>query len=147
MGGFNADKFRNATYHHRTAIVDVPELVDYFDPGEKPELTVRGLTGEELATAREAMQLNAAVGQLAAGGGMSEQVKNAFMVLTGATGDRVPNEYALRIAMVRIGTGLEQDVVVRLGQNHCIAFGVIAQKIDQLTGMGRITEGELNASG
>lgn len=152
MIGFNSEKFNATQFHARTRVVDVPELAEYFADGAPPVFTVRGLTGSELASARDAVRLNmAASDAVSASSGADDKVKwalNFLMTLTGGSESlNVTSEYALRLSMVSLGASLDQATVVRIGRNFPIVFGALAHAIDDLTGMGAATEGELNASG
>ena len=47
------EKFRRAKLERPTAVVELPELADFFADGEKPVFLVRGLTSNENWLARE----------------------------------------------------------------------------------------------
>lgn len=147
MMKFDQDKFRNRRYVDRRVVVKVPALIDFFPDGEPAEMMVRGLTGEELANAIQEMKQNRAASKVICDLDATETFKEALRTVVKGTGGTVTDSYALGLAMVRIGTGLDHDVVVRIGMNFPVVLEELRGQIDILTGMGRATEGESNASG
>ena len=53
--GFDSKKFIKTKFTPRIEEIDVPDLKDFFPAGEKPVWKVRGLTGQELGRANEAL--------------------------------------------------------------------------------------------
>lgn len=135
---FDAKKFASARFTDRTASVPVPDLASWFADDEPAEITVRGLTGEEIAQVREAVETAAAIAAVngSAGPAAKAAVETIMKLVTGSD-KRTPGEYARNLALVRIGAGLDQSVVVRLATNFPVVFSTLAEKIIELTGLGR----------
>lgn len=72
---FNVSGFVQAPWQHRTQEVPVPELKDWFDPGDPLVFVVRGLTANEIARANSASQAHrreAALAEALTSGSKSE---------------------------------------------------------------------------
>jgi len=138
---FDEGKFLAARYEDRFFDVPVPDLPgDYFGEGEEKIIRVRGLTGEEIALVRQAAEVNAGIEQAVSQGG-SPEANQLMLKLVEAilgTDHKVPDAYAVQLAMVRIGAGVSQQATVRLGRDHPIEFGMLFKKINELTGLGRL---------
>jgi hypothetical protein len=147
----NIDKFKQANFERRTALVPVPGLSAFFDNGETPELTVQGLTGHEVAKARERVKQNSAINELVEKI-VSEKASSKIRGLQQALGlsDDVPDDLVYRIAVCEFGVAsvkLEQEDCVKLADICPEDFYLITSKILTLTGLGQVHPGESNASG
>mgnify|MGYP000113613666 FL=1 len=136
---FDLDAFEQADLRARTARVPVPALAQWFGEGEAAEFVVRGVTGAELAAAREAKERNRNVASLAAalasgGAAQAEALKSALGV-----GDEVPDDLAYRLALVVSGCvapALTQPQAVRLAQHFPVEFFAASNRILELSGEG-----------
>jgi hypothetical protein len=147
---FNASRFAATKLVPRTAKVAVPGLLDFFDPEDAQEWTVRGVTGQELGQAKAATaarkDLAALVDKLLGGqpGERAEAVRSLF-----GLNEEVPPDIALRIHLLRIGSVdpvVDEDLAVKLCTCFPIEFSLITQKILELTGAG-YEPGKAGASG
>ena len=147
----NLEKFKAATFERRTATVPVPALSSFFDEGKKPELTVQGLTGQEVAKARQRVKQNTALGELIEKV-ISEKASTKIKGLQQALGlsDDVPDDLVYRIAVAEFGISsvkFEQEDCVKLADACPETFYLVTSKILSLTGLGQVHQGESNASG
>ena len=147
----NLEKFRQSKFERRTATVSVPGLSAFFDDGQKAELTVQGLTGQEIAKARERVNQNKAINELV-DKLISEKASERVAAIQQALGlsDDVPNDLVYRIAVCEFGVAsvkLEQEDCVKLVATCPETFYQLTSKILSLTGMGQAPLGESNASG
>lgn len=142
---FNINKFETTTFDDRVAVVPVPELKDFFDEKDKPEWTVRGLTGPELAVVNEAVSannnmegiVNAIASQL-----KSDKVSASKEIL-GLVGDSVPNDLVRRFSMLVQGSvepKCPQSVAVKIGEAFPTILFKLTNKIIELTGEGKLGE-------
>lgn len=147
--GFDIKKFQKAEFAHREEKVNMDALKDFFD--DKPEFTVRGLTGEEMARVNEAQSkqknLSAIVDALAANAD-TEKIKG-LREAVGLTDDDVPGDLARRIEMLRLGCVDpeldERDAVKVFKVAPVDAYGA-TNTILQLSGQG-MRPGESKSSG
>ena len=147
----NLEKFRQAQFERRTATVPVPALSSIFDDGQKPELTVQGLTGFEIAKANDRVRQNAAINEIA------EKVvsKKLSTVAHGIAqalgiGDDVPEKHVFHIAVFEFGVvsdEFKQEDVVKFADVYPVEFSLCVSKVMELTGLGQVHQGESNASG
>ena len=141
--GFDSNKFMKQKFEHRTEIVDVPALAEWFD-GEKHGFLVRNLTGAEMANAQEAVAKNKNIAAIAeALIGSSKPDKVAALKEFVGTGDSVPNELAKRIEMMVSGAvepEVDMPMAIKLAENFPVEFMTITNKITMLTGMGASME-------
>ena len=146
------EKFRATSYERRTKRVPVPALSYLFPEGAAAELVVQSLSGPEVFKAEERKDVNANVGELVQklldqkGG---ERVSAALEAL-GISGDEVPARLVKAIAFVEFGVQsvqLTQADAVRLAEYHIDTFLALFKAIDNLTALGYVSAGELNASG
>lgn len=148
--GFDADKFLNAKMQPRTADVPVPGLASWFGEGEKPVWKVRGITGQELGQARQAVTSRkdlAAIIDKLIGGSSAEKAAATKNVL--GMDEAVPEQTALRIHLIRIGSvdpEVDEDLAVKLCTCFPVEFDIIGKKILELTGQGH-EPGKAEASG
>ena len=141
--GFDITKFNDAQFSHREATVKVPSLALFFPEGETPEWMVRGLTGHEMASVREAAKVSAnveaIVGKLLQGdaSARADAVKEAMGVSTKAS---TPEDMVRRIHMLKHGSVepvCDQRMAVRLADVSVTTFYELTNKITELTGLGK----------
>jgi hypothetical protein len=138
---FNQDSFVAAKFEPVTRTIPAPDLASWFEEGETPEFTVRGLTGAELARTHEAASTDATLSRVlkalntANAGGIAE----ARVAL--GLGDETPSEIARRVAMLHIACvapeGLLRNTVVLLAERFPILFYTLTNAISELTGEGQ----------
>jgi len=142
MKGFDSKKFMAQAYSNREKAVPVPDLAAYFEEGEEPVWTVRGLTGNELANCNEASenskQLAAAVDALASGNAKEviEHLKETM-----GMGDDVPRETTRRMSMLQLASvkpEITLDVAVKMNDKHPIEFLQLTNAITEMTGAGAV---------
>lgn len=144
-------KFKSAEFERRTAPVPVPGLSAFFDDSKKAEFIVQGLTGEEVAKARERVNQNKSINELiesVLSKKTSDKVRGIQQAL--GIGKEVPDDLAYRIALCEFGVvsvHLEQEDCVKLAAVCPVAFYEVTSKILELTGIGQVHPGESNASG
>lgn len=145
---FDLEAFRKARFSTREDTITLPELEKAgFGDGV---LRLRGLTAEDIARANEAADrskvLVGLVDKLA--GGPKEKVA---AILEGiGFGENVPVTLAKRIQHVLMGViepELTQEDVVRFADAYPIEFNQVAQKILELTGLGKVAEVKRKPSG
>ncbi len=137
---FDAKKFMKEKWVPRTATVPVENLADYFPEGEKPEWTVRGLTGHELGRIRTAPERLKALENLLEG--LASQ--SASQTIEGAKeligiGNETPSDVAKRIEMLVIGSVAPEcplELSVRICEARGTEFYLLTTKILELTGLG-----------
>ena len=142
---FDAKGFLKAQLEPRTETVPLPVLAPWFKD-EVPAITVRGLTGEELAKVREAAEKNKAAGQMieAMVGGTDKERIAAIRQAMGVA-DGVTDDYAKRIEMLVIGAVsplLDLNTVLRLATTFPVEFYILTGKITALTGLGHTVPGK-----
>ncbi|WP_024333120.1 hypothetical protein [Desulfotignum balticum] len=147
--GFDAEKFLNTKMQPRTADVPVPGLASWFGEGE-PVFKVRGITGQELGQAKQAVATRKDLAALVDGiiGGTSKEKAESAKKILGM-GEAVPEQVALRIHIVRLGSvdpDLDEEATVKLCTCYPVEFEVIGKKILELTGQGH-EPGKAEASG
>jgi len=142
MSGFDTKKFLKTRFSPRTADVSVPDLKDYFPAGEKPVWKVRGLTGQEVGTARQASANRKDLGAIMDGllGSAGEEKARAVREMMNLSGD-IPEDVVKRIAYLTVGSvdppGSE-ELSVFLCENFPVTFYDITNQILVLTGLGRM---------
>ncbi len=138
--GFDVKRYSESKFIPRTQVVDVPTLAVYFDAGDTPTWTVRGLTANELAKAKDAqdrMQNAAALTEALLGGSKTEKVR-ALQESLGYS-DSVHGDIARRMEMLSMGSIDPQcplDLAVKLAQNHPETFYALSNQVLILTGQG-----------
>jgi hypothetical protein len=135
---FDPDRFEQAKLMPRTRTVSVEALAPFFDDGEKPEWTVRGLTANELHRALEAGKrqgsVEAIVAALATKADQAEAIRKAI----GLTAD-TPGEMAKRLEMLTLASvapRIELPIAVKLAEAFPIEFLTLTNTISELTGQG-----------
>ena len=136
---FNSDKFRRAEFEPRTETVEIPALAEFFGEGEKPEITVRGLTAAELNRAIEAGKRNQGVDTvIRAIASQKEQIAQIRATL-GLNAD-TPGEVVRRLEMLVIGSvspRLDHADAAKLAEICPIEFMDLTNRITHMTGMGQ----------
>jgi hypothetical protein len=128
----------------RTATIPVPELQSYFAKDEKPEWTVRGLSGVELGRIKQsvssaAQETTKALIAVAVGeGDKAEALRKAM----GISKEDTPEDIAYRIGVLVAGSVSPEigddnrDVAVKLAEAFPTIFYTLTTKILALTGQG-----------
>ena len=80
---FNASAFGKAKYETRTADVRLSHLAHYFDDGDDPIFTVRGLSYSELAAADAAVEKSRAIDVMARAISVEESAVHAVREILG----------------------------------------------------------------
>ncbi len=151
--GFDVKKFGKAKFEPRTEIVAVtsPALTAFFSDGDRPEFTVRAITGEEMARVNDATskQKNlAAVVEALAGQAQAEKV-SALRESLGLSDDDLPADLARRIEMLRLGCvspELDLQTAAKIFRVAHVDGYNLSNKILVLSGQGLLV-GEPKASG
>ena len=146
---FNINKFETEQYKHRERVIPVPALAMFFDDGEKPEWTVRGLTAIEVSQVREskrkAQNIEGIIERLASNAPTEKMA--AIMDALGINAD-TPDDYVQRVSMLEIASikpKIKRTHAVRLADVSAMDFFRLTDEIMNLTGLGKL--GESNASG
>ena len=142
MSNFELDKFDNARLVNRTEVVSVPELKEFFTDPEKPDWTVRQLTGLEVAECRRAMAVNKAKEDWVAAlmQDKPEDKVQALRELAGIHTETAPDDYVYRVACLHMGSvdpSIDETQAVRIADAFPTAFSKLTDKIVILTGMGK----------
>jgi hypothetical protein len=137
---FDLKKFSNAVFSPREELVDVPDLHEFFPEGEKPQIKVRGLDGQELARVHDALSKNKNIGKLIDGllSSQSTEMLAAVQEAIGVT-DKTPNEIAKRLEMLVIASvepKFTMDMAVKFCRVWPIEFYSVTTTISKLTGQG-----------
>ena len=147
---FDTKKFLQAKFTAREEIIPVPDMVDFFPKGEKPEWKVRGMEGVEVARSNEAMDKNKNIAAILEGlisSGTREKIDSVKALI--GVDEKVPNEIAKRIEMLIIGSidpKVDTELAVKICRVYPIEFYTITNKITVLTGKGHVP-GKPKASG
>lgn len=137
---FNRNKFIKQKFEHRTDVVSVPALSDWFDDTDEPEWIVRNLSGNEMALCQEASIKNkniAAVTEALVTSGQNEKVKALRKII--GNSDDVCADLAKRLELIVYGSVepiIEMDIAIKLAENFPVEFMQITNKITILTGLG-----------
>lgn len=140
---FDITKFDQTQFNERTKDIDVPELKSFFPEGEPAVWKVRGLTGEEIARTREAVERNrVARAEIisAQERGASEAVAMAMKTLLGvASLESVPDDHVRHLNTVVMGSlspKVKLEHAVKLATTFPIVFTQLHNEIYILTGLG-----------
>jgi len=138
--GFDAEKFLNTKMQPRTADVPVPGLASWFDGEDKPAWKVRGVSGQELGQAKQAVEQRKDIAALVSGivGGQSAEKAAAAKKIMNID-DSVPSNVALNIHLVKLGSvepAADEDLAVKMCTCFPVEFQQISKKILELTGQG-----------
>jgi hypothetical protein len=135
---FNSQKFMAAQFEPRTAQVDMPGLVDWFDEGEPPVWVIRGQTANEVALAMDATakhkNIDAIIKAIAANHDQIGELKKAI----GIEKD-TPVEVVKRLEQLvqcSVDPVITLDVAVKLGEARPVEFYQLTNEILRLTGLG-----------
>lgn len=138
--GFNKDKFNKADFVHRKALVKVPELKDFFDKDDKPVWEVRGLTGEELLKANDAIKQNKMMEELIEKYASDNKVDQIEAIKASmGLNDEVSDDMVKAINYVKMGSvnpECTHEMAVRLSNANFMAMTKLFKKINELSGMG-----------
>lgn len=122
----------------RTADVPVPSLAAFFGDGPA-QITVRGLTGPELARVHEQVAKNtnfeAIVKAMASGSADPEKVKE----LMGLSTTKQPDEIVRRLHLLATGAvspTLAVPVCIQIATVCPVEFYALTNRITELTGLG-----------
>lgn len=141
---FDFKKFKSANFSFREKEVEVVQMKEFFENGDKPVFKIRGLTGEELFQVRSAVQraqnIEELVSQLSSGN-VKQKVSAALDAL--GLGNGLPDDYVMRLRILHFGS-VEPD----LDMEHCkkiadafpTAFTKLTDEIQILTGAGKLGE-------
>jgi len=137
---FDAQKYLAAQLQPRTAVVDVPELVEFFGDGEKPQWTVQGLNANQLARANEAAEKRQKAASLsdALDGGTKTEIVKALKQELGYD-EGVHPDTSRRIAMLVDGSvepPCSRELAVRLGKDFPVVFYHLTNTIRDLSAQG-----------
>lgn len=136
--GFNADRFNAAKGKPREATMPFPELAEFFDEGERPLWTVRGLEGPELFIALEAEARHAGLAKLVEAAASGTDMVGALRAAAGIPAG-TPGEMAKRLEMLVAGSvspKIDLPTAVNIATRFPIDFINLTQKISALTGQG-----------
>lgn len=159
-GGFDLNAFRKAKLSTREEDVPLPGLAEagFSDQEPDPEtgkfppvvFRVRGLTAEELAKARteaDNSKLLISVSERLVGS-ESEKVEAILDAL--GMSSATPQSLRLKICHVTHGVvdpELTQQDVVKLADGYPVEFGILAERIYDLTGQGKVAKVKRKPSG
>jgi hypothetical protein len=145
--GFDLTAFSRASLDPRRVTVKTPDLKDWFSEGAEPAFEVRGLTGEEFYTVRQAtakrQDLQAIASRLLSGDGQA--IADAIEEFYGS----VPEEYARRVEILIHGClepTLDRAAAMKLFKYFPSAAHTIADAILRATGEGSVA-GESSGRG
>jgi hypothetical protein len=149
---FNVKKFMSENFSYREKEIEgvEPDLKNYnYGKKGKAKFKVRGLTGIELATVRDAVSQNQDIESLIEmlGSNISRDKVDAFKDAFGMSG-KAPADWVRRVAILRLGCvdpEMQQDEVVKFGETFPITFSKLTDEIMILSGQGKL--GESTASG
>lgn len=148
---FNTNKFDNSSFQDRTKNVPVKAMKDFFDDDEKPEFTIRGLTGAEIGKSNEAQEnnknMNGILSAVVAASG--KEKAEGIQALLGINEDDVPGDVVRRQELFFLGLvepKLDRSQVVKISEVYPVDFFNITNEILKLSGQGK-TLGKPKASG
>ena len=143
------NRLRNAKLNRPTAVVPVPELKDWiFDKDEVPELKVRGLTSNQLFSAKSVSQENSPLRALskAISGGQQSEMVDAFKLFT-AGSDSTTTELTYRIELCVKGVidnngaqVMDYSDAAKLSEHFPNVFIRITEKISAISGDSSIVD-------
>jgi hypothetical protein len=136
--GFNAEKFRVAEFVHRTEIVPVPMLADYFDKGSKPEIIIRGLSAEEVFMTLESGNSQRTIDDVLASIESNESKVNQIREIIGID-NKVSPEFVRKLHQFLAGVvepKIERDIALKIQRAFPMLFLDITNRINALSGLG-----------
>lgn len=126
-------------YEPRTACVDVPALVDFFDKDEKPQWIIRGQTASELARTIETTANNKNISTIIEAIGSNKAQVDELKKTIGLSND-VPSDIVKRLDQLSccsVSPEIDHTTGVKLAEIFPIEFYTITNKIIELTGLGQ----------
>jgi len=135
---FDIDRFEAAKFVPRTRVILLEVLAAFFDPGEAPNWTVRGLTFSELHRALEAAKRQNSMEAIVAALATKAQQAKAIREAIGLAAD-TPGEVAKRLEMLTLGSvapAIDLQTAVKLAETFPIEFLTLTNAIAELTGQG-----------
>jgi len=135
---FHKDTFVSDLFEPRTMAVPVAALVEYFDEGEKPEFTVRGLSASEIQRGNDASHRQASVENIVKAIANQKEQVDAIRSALGLSDD-VPGEIAKRLEHLVSGCvepKLDSLAAAKLAEAFPIEFYDLTNKIMALSGQG-----------
>ncbi len=142
---FNVKKFQTANFTDRIESVAVPMLSQFFSKNDQPVWKIRGLTGEESAIAKQAVQDNKNIDAVlqAVGSNNKKELVEGIKELAGLSADSVPDELVQRYSWIEQGSVdpvCTHEMAMKLALNFPQDFYLLTNKIMALTGKGRVGE-------
>lgn len=140
---FDTKKFLKEKFVLREEEVAVPDMAAFFPGGEKAVWKVRGLTGQELGRANEAVEKNRNVAAIlegimsAAGKEKTEAVKSMIGLSAGQT----PSDIVKRIEHLVLGSVdpvCSQEMAVKICEAWPVPFFELTNTIMKLSGQGQM---------
>lgn len=140
---FDVKKFMKTRFTPREEAVDVPDLKDFFEEQDGPQWKVRGLTGQELAKAKEAAEKNRNITAIleALAGGKTREKADSIKKLLGIADGETPADIARRVEALTIGSiepVCDLELALKLCETCPIEFYLLTNKITELTGKGHV---------
>jgi hypothetical protein len=144
---FATDRFKEIKYSPRTKTVAMEQLKQFFDPEEKPEFIIRGLTAEEICYCSQAAKGYSQVEPIMLGMlGESPSAKLEAILLSLGISKNMPEDYAKRIEHFMLGciqpVSMDREVAVKLSLVVPVEFLYITNEILRLSGIGAELLGE-----
>lgn len=148
----NTRKFLKTQFEPRTFDYPVPQLAEWFEPGENPVWTIRGLTGIELGRCLEngERKRNANAYKLEAMLTGDPTATMAIIQELFASRDDVPERVATRIEYLIEGSvnpKCDLELALKLMQFDGLLASNIANKILELSGKGQVAKKNSPSSG
>ncbi|MEH6575791.1 MAG: hypothetical protein V7731_01820 [Amphritea sp.] len=141
---FDVKQFDRATFKAREAFASFPALKGFFDEGEEPGFTVRGLSGTEIALAKQDAQRGRLVTEtLLQMNSANEKEKVSAMLQEMGINDDDPAEVAQLLSHLEYGIiepKLTRAQIVKLVEFYGVDMLVIGRKILELSGQGAVAE-------
>lgn len=141
MSEFNSKAFGKASFARRETSVSFPELKDFFNEGQEPKFTVRGLSADEIYRAKhEAADRNKTTSEVMAqlNSGTPNEKASALLQSLGYD-DEVPASLVIvfeHVEAALISPKLTRPEIVKLGEFFPTVLMVLENKIMALTGLG-----------
>ena len=138
---FDPKKFKQSKFIHRTKLVPVPDLADWFDEDETPAWEVRGLTGKELGVTKQAAAKNkslAGIMEMLNSSKVVEKTKALQAVfdmdLKGTTENIA--ERLEQLVMGSVNPTCDLDLALKICERRPVDFYNLTNEILKLTGGG-----------
>jgi len=135
---FDSKAFMHAQFAPRTARVDVPGLIDWFNDAP-PVWVVRGQTANEVALTNAAAEKHKAVDSIVKAIAENADKVNAIKKAIGVAGD-TPSDIIKRLEQLvqcSIDPVITLDVAVKLAEVRPVEFFILTNEIVKLTGLGQ----------